>query len=589
LEQISKAPSFTAASGQTRLATAAGIVVAVIVIAGLLALGFDPIFCQGIAYAAGLSVFLTIDRRWAYPSSGDNGRRTSFFMLAAAVAYAISLALLSVFVRKPVLNVYVAQLVAGAAFLFLVVVFYRVAFASFVDRPLQLKQSFSWLFSPATGRGIFAAAIVVFLIIDAGALWNVSRSIEQRAADPTYDRVPQWIKSAECFKKTGIILVVCLDGRTLSPIEDASTADDRGHGLLLSGLHKWLDVPTSRAALVWINVAINLVGFALLALQIYRFGYRIAGIGSFLGALPWVSNALVNSDVIGASYGLFALSLLLPLQMLRQFSIDRQSTSEWIWFAVSALALVAVMLMREPFGSIAILISVVLVLACTIWRFRTFRVGHAALIVLSFASFWLAAHGTELLVKYRETAQGVPTGRGILTHGLSHNLYIGLGAEPNALGIEWSDTYAANLVKSIDPTVLYGSPKYFEVLGRAYVDLVMRHPVEVAKIYASKAAKVLTPKIVVWLTFAIAFMMSMLALYRLEQGKFVRQPPLSAICMVAVAATLLHAAQAIMTVPSPGYFTQANIGLVLIAALAVDLWFEAIWGRERCRPDQEGP
>ena len=49
-----------------------------------------------------------------------------------------------------------------------------------------------------------------------------------------------------------------------------------------------------------------------------------------------------------------------------------------------------------------------------------------------------------------------------------------------------------------------------------------------------------------------------------------RRPPLSAICLVAVAATLLHAAQAIMTVPSPGYFTQANIGLVLIAALAAE-------------------
>ena len=351
------------ASGQTGLAVGAGIVVAAVVIAGLLALGFDSIFCQGIAYATGLLIFLTIDRRWAYPSSGDNGRRTAFLMLAAAIAYAVSLALLSVLVRKPLLNAHLAQLMAGAVFLFLAVVLYRFAFAGFVDRPLQLKQSFAWLFNPATGRGIFAAAIVVFLVIDAGALWNLSRSIEKRAAEPTYDRVPQWIKSAECFKKTGVILVVCLDERTLSPIEDASTADDRGHGLLLSALHKWLDVPTSRAALVWINVAVNLVGFALLALQIYRFGYRIAGVGIFLGAVPFVSNALVNSDVIGASYGLFALSLLLPLQMLRQFSIERQSILEWIWFAVSALALVAVMLMREPFGSIIILISVVLVLS----------------------------------------------------------------------------------------------------------------------------------------------------------------------------------------------------------------------------------
>ena len=160
----------------------------------------------------------------------------------------------------------------------------------------------------------------------------------------------------------------------------------------------------------------------------------------------------------------------------------------------------------------------------------------------------------------------------------------------HALGIEWSDTYAANLVQSIDPTIPYGSPKYFDVLSRAYIDLVLRHPVEVAKIYASKAAKVLAPKFVVWLTFSVAFIMAMLALYRLNRGKFVRQPPLSAICMIAIAATLLHAAQAIMTVPSPGYFTQANIGLVLIAALAVDVLIETIWGFPQASTDkQESP
>ena len=563
--------------GQTKLATGAGVVLAVAVIVGLAALHFDPIFCQGIGYAAGLLVFLTIDRRWAYPSNGDNGRQTAFFLLVAAIAYAISLVLMSVLVRRSAINIYVGQFAIGTVFLLLMAVLNRFAFSGFVNRPLELKQSFAWIFNPATGRGVLAVAIAVFVFIDAGALWKLSRSIEERAAAPTYDRVPQWIKSAECFKKTGKILVVCQENGTLSPIEDASTADDRGHGLLLSALHKWLDVPTSRTALVWINVTINLIGFALLALQLYRFGYRIAGIGVFVGALPFVSNAMVNSDVIGASYGLFALSLLLPLQLLRQFSIDRQSISEWIWFAVSTFCLVAAMMMREPFGSIVILISGLLVMACVVWRFRSFRVGHGVLIALSLGSFWLAAHGTDLLVKYRETVQGIPMGRGILTHGLSHNLYIGLGAEPNALGIEWSDTYAANLVQSIDPTISYGSPKYFEVLGRAYIDVVLRHPVEVAKIYASKASKVLTPKIVVWLTIAIAFMMAMLALHRLEHGSFERWPPLSAICAVGVAATLLHAAQAIMTIPAEGYFTQANIGLVLVAALAVDVWFETIW------------
>jgi len=46
---------------------------------------------------------------------------------------------------------------------------------------------------------------------------------------------------------------------------------------------------------------------------------------------------------------------------------------------------------------------------------------------------------------------------------------------------------------------------------------------------------------------------------------------------VTAVGTLLHCAQAILTVPVISYYFQANLGLYLVVALACDLWYRAIW------------
>jgi len=72
------------------------------------------------------------------------------------------------------------------------------------------------------------------------------------------------------------------------------------------------------------------------------------------------------------------------------------------------------------------------------------------------------------------------------THGIWHNLYIGLGVVGNPFGIIWDDTNGFEHARAIDPNVKYISKHYYDVLRDAYFDLVAQHPFTVARIYAEK-------------------------------------------------------------------------------------------------------
>jgi hypothetical protein len=190
----------------------------------------------------------------------------------------------------------------------------------------------------------------------------------------------------------------------------------------------------------------------------------------------------------------------------------------------------------------------------------------------------IALNATSLLVSYRVHVQGVPAGSGILSHGLSHALYLGLGAEPNSFGIEWSDPVADKAVRARDPTIKYVSPQYYEMLGKLYMEIVWQHPLEVARIYAAKARKVLAPRLIILLVVAVGAVVFGLAFRRTERQLMLSRPRVGDIIAVTAVASLLHAMQAILTFPAAVYYDQAFIGAALIAAIAANIWFNAAWG-----------
>ena len=424
---------------------------------------------------------------------------------------------------------------------------------------------------------MLAAAVAVLLISDIQAIHALWSTIGARTDATSSGRVAAWIMSANCFRKTGIILSVCNEPGTFQPIENVSAADDRGHGLLLSILHGVFGAPATTEPLLYANIVINVLGFALLASQLYRVGLGVGAILFFLASLRLLREPTVTSDVIGAIYGMFALSVLLPIQTLRMLSLERSTWPEWSWFALSGLCLVCVMLLREPFGLVGIAVTLLSLIIGFARCARESRLSHFVSAAVAVAAMLFALNATSLIVNYRVHFQGVPAGSGILSHGLSHALYLGLGAEPNSFGIEWSDTNADNAVRARDPTIKYVSPQYFETLGKLYMELVLQHPLEVARIYATKARKVLVPGIINPLVISVGAILLGLSLCRALRSPITSRPPVGDIVALTVAATLLHAMQAILTYPAVAYYDQAFVGLALLTAIAADIWFNAMW------------
>ena len=557
------------------LSAAFGAAIAAGAIIALLALGFDPIFSHGAGCGAGYLACLVVLKFRELRPGTITSHQLALFNFACALAYAASVSTLIAAGTRFGESSLLAQIVAGATFL--LVAWLCLALAPRIFLALTEFKLPGWIFRPALGRAVLAAAVAVLLISDIQAIYALWSTIGARTDATSSGRVAAWIMSANCFRKTGIILSVCNEPGTFQPIENVSAADDRGHGLLLSILHGVFGAPATTEPLLYANIVINVLGFALLASQLYRVGLGVAAILFFLASLRLLREPTVTSDVIGAIYGMFALTVLLPIQTLRMLSLERSTWPEWSWFALSGLCLVCVMLLREPFGLVGIAVTLLSLIIGFARCARESRLSHFVSAAVAVAAMLFALNATSLIVNYRVHFQGVPAGSGILSHGLSHALYLGLGAEPNSFGIEWSDTNADNAVRARDPTIKYVSPQYFETLGKLYMELVLQHPLEVARIYATKARKVLVPGIINPLVISVGAILLGLSLCRALRSPITSRPPVGDIVALTVAATLLHAMQAILTYPAVAYYDQAFVGLALLTAIAADIWFNTMW------------
>ena len=570
------------------------------VIVGLMVAGFSAVFTHACGYGIALIAALVLASRVEPASAEARLVKRSLLGLGFAVGYAASLLALLVFLDLG-LNPYAAQVIAAAVFFFFgaCFAFFQAEAATRTKIPEPLAQLVSrareptvrfptllavilqLLREPRIGRLLLGCVIFLFAANDLSSIRQFYATVDERAAVPAYARVDAWIDQATCFKKTGVIFALCDQERGLVPAEDATVADDRGHGLLLSLLHGWFDVPASKPALVFVNAIFSALAFGLLTWQFVRLGRIVAAI-VFLGlSVRLFSFSFFNSDVFGTFFGLFSLSLLLPLQALRMLAQQRQRLSDWVWLVGSGAALALVILIREPIGLIGCVLTLV-ALALGLWRrMRNLRIAHVAVAAGSVAAIVLAVNTAGLLTAYRIHYQGVAGGKGVMSHGLAHNLYIGLGSDPNPFGIQWSDASGRNAVYAVDPTIVYGSDKYFETLMALYIDVLRQHPLAVARIYASRIGDVLGPKILPVICLTLAAIVAGLSLARAQGPPSLEDQVMTNFSIVVVAGTLLHAAQAIVTQPALLYYFQASLGLYVLIALACDAWYRVIWSDPR--------
>ena len=67
------------------------------------------------------------------------------------------------------------------------------------------------------------------------------------------------------------------------------------------------------------------------------------------------------------------------------------------------------------------------------------------------------------------------------SHGIWHNLYIGLGFLENKWGIRWDDAIGFEHARRYDPKAIYPDPKHYVVMRKLYFKYLSEEPVEYVK------------------------------------------------------------------------------------------------------------
>jgi hypothetical protein len=550
-----------------------GFLTIVAVIAIMTGFGIEPHFVHMVGYAAGLAIVFAV----SYGRGKEPGALAAEAKISVLLAsYALSLAALSLSVQYAHAPNVLAQVIALTVFLSCFVM------GKIAVIRLQLAGIFVFgSFSTKHRWTILSGGAAILVAANVWAAIAFEKSIDLRASVPVSHRVAPWLSSAECFAKTGKILTLCVDSDRAIPIESAAVADDRGHTVILSLANRWLGASIGKRTLVLISFFIIVFGVWLLAAQFYRIGYRVAAVLLAAAALPIVNWPVVTADAPGSYLGLFALALVMPIQLLRMFFCKRPAAIEWVWFFLAAGTLAFVSLVREPFGLMAVITSVVALVIGMLNRDRK-NAAVPFICIAALLAFFIANQFTHILVEYRSLVQGVPQSEGALGHGIAHNLYLGLGSEPNSFGIEYDDNFGVAAVKRYDPTIRYGTKKYYEAIRGLYFKLVVEHPAEVAWIYAAKFGKAFGLLVIP----ILAMTLSLLALGMSQSRKNGERPArIGPIVLVSpvVLLVVLNTMQGVLTTPSGNNF-PAIVGFIALFSIALDVWFAQIASRMRVEP-----
>jgi hypothetical protein len=177
---------------------------------------------------------------------------------------------------------------------------------------------------------------------------------------------------------------------------------------------------------------------------------------------------------------------------------------------------------------------------------------------------------TSILLSLRSALFDVPRTSSVSSHGISHNLYMGLAVEGNPWGIKWDDG-AAHADINAGGRIPYGSDQHFSNLRQRYLSIVANHPVQVAQIYANKLLHTLLvipqkarPSLIV-ATCTIALLLSLALLLRRRSTT----PSEALMLFVAWASFGMVVLQGVLAMPayqfvSPGKFASVAGFVVLL-------------------------
>lgn len=426
-----------------------------------------------------------------------------------------------------------------------------------------------------------ATVLFLILLIQLANQFLVTWKGAEQFVGPTYGRVSYWVDSGKCARKTGALLAICKSDRKL-PIEDVSLADDMGHAFILGILGKYTNVELSKLTLVRVNLVINALGLTVLA-SMLLYGRMWIAAAILLG---WASHVVfskfITADVWGSYFGVVSLAICLAIWILIASARNPSTFAFAVGIVIGFVSLLVAMALRQPLG----IIGVICALAATSifvkanWKHRSTAANIVVMACLTFCAV-VPAKVDEILVSMRATFFDVGPGSKQQSHGISHNLYIGLGSQENPWGIKWDDSYAAQAVSSVRPDVEYVSEEYFDTLWQLYAQRWLEHPGAILRVYGLNAAEILDAPLpanwpdrfpsytvangMIWLGVAVC----VLALISTLGGHRCLSS-IVPVLLLSIMATALVLTQGVITAPYLMFFFPAALLLALTGGLVVE-------------------
>lgn len=318
--------------------------------------------------------------------------------------------------------------------------------------------------------------------------WPLTSSIIKNEDYDPEIRTEYWIQSANIARTTGAWLALPDGKGGLTSLENYSSADDCGHAFFLGLWAQTRKDPVGREDLVRINFVINAAGiFALSAIFCAARTPVAGGILLFYLVNKSIPGPLPGWDVYSSYIGVACLSLVPTVWIWSRLVVQRSLKEELVWGTFSYLCLGLAYLIRAPIGHIG-LVGLILggLVGWTINRRHKVILNYA----LVGALFLSAPYWRSGLVFVRPWTGPVSEGQHKTGHGIWQTFFHGLGTEPNPWGIQWDDKYGYDLVKSIEPSVLYLSEPYMKIMRTLYLRCLSERPKTVFEIYWKKLLKV---------------------------------------------------------------------------------------------------
>lgn len=395
--------------------------------------------------------------------------------------------------------------------------------------------------------------VLLLVVLGQGQFRTALTDAEQyrQTQEASWAATNVWLQSTDCARTTGAWLAIC-DGGKLMPISEYAIADDPGHALFLDFWAAASKRKASLAEVAYLNFALNSLGLIVLASFLFAARAYVTSI-VLLALGPVVFLAWVGISPHWGFIGVASMAAVLPMALMAREAGVLPGWMGRIYLVVGLAGLSITALVREPIGSMVTLVTLAAIVMLALRRPR--RTRHQLRLLVVGVLVIAASAAPKGAVVARDMLFAMAPAQRIQTHGLSHTLYTGLGAVPNRFAIRYDDAFGASTAKAIDPDMVYGSPAYFELMWRLYVEKIVEDPGEVTRIYLEKAKLMLADPILdsappLWIALAITaghfFLATLFGTWRrigFTQGMIVEGLSLAFIGLFIVQGILAHPAR----------------------------------------------